>query len=199
MLFRSLGTTDDLITEKFEVVDYSNGFKKAGEKLNESSKKNIIKINKGIKINIKDIAENIIVKVFDRNCDNIDIIRNKLIYENNKRLNNNDDLIDTNKKINEFLKDDFKKISNKNKNLVKYAVGNKYFDVLKKKYYYNKDNFINACNNAGISNIDTYKSKFIKDNKLPPFEYIDSGFYYDLDPKFNLVTIFANNKDDTDF
>ena len=70
---------------------------------------------------------------------------------------------------------------------------------MKKKYYYNKANFINACNNAGISNIDTYKAKFKKDNKLPPFEYIDSGFYYDLDPKFNLVTIFANNKDDTDF
>ena len=47
------------------------------------------------------------------------LIRNKLIFENNKRLNNNEDLIDTYKKISKYLDKDFKKIPIKIKNLVK--------------------------------------------------------------------------------
>ena len=139
------------------------------------------------------------MKIFDKNGNCIDLIRNKLIFENNKRLNNKEDLIDTTKKISKYLDNDFKKIPNKVKNLVKYAVGDNYFDKLKNKYYYNKTDFTNACTKLQINNINDYKQKYNIDNKLPPFEYIDSGFYYDLDPKFNLQTIFLNDNDDNDF
>ena len=193
-ILQALGTSDDMITEKFTVVDYSTKFISFRKEYIEKSDKNIIVKKTGITINIKDLANDIIVKIFDKNCDGIDIIRNKLLHENKKRLNDNCDLIDTYKKINEFLsKDEIKKIPINTKNYVKYAVGNKYFEELTKKYYYNKDKFIDACNKAGITNIDSYKAKFVKDKKLPQFEYIDSGFYYDLDPKFNLQLLLSSN------
>jgi predicted helicase len=205
IILQALGTSDDMITEKFTVVDYSNKFKSFRKEYIEKSDKNIIAKKTGITINIKDLANDIIVKIFDKNCDGIDIIRNKLLYENKKRLtnsqlNDNCDLIDTYKKINEFLsKDEIKKIPINTKNYVKYVVGNKYFEELTKKYYYNKDKFIDACNKAGITNIDSYKAKFVKDKKLPPYDYIGSGFYYDLDPKFNLQLILSSNDESCDF
>lgn len=204
-ILQALGTSDNMITEKFTVVDYSNKFKSFRKEYIEKSDKNIIVKKTGIPINIKDLANDIIVKIFDKNCDGIDIIRNKLLYENKKRLNDsklsdNCDLIDTYKKINEFLsKDEIKKIPINIKNYVKYAVGNKYFEELTKKYYYNKDKFIDACNKAGITNIDSYKVKYVKDTKLPPYDYIGSGFYYDLDPKFNLQLILSSNDESCDF
>jgi hypothetical protein len=204
-ILQALGTSDDMITEKFNLVDYSDKFKSFRKEYIEKSDKNIIVKKSGITINIKDLANDIIVKIFDKNCDGIDIIRNKLLYENKKRindsqLNDNCDLIDTYKKINEFLsKDEIKKIPINTKNYVKYAVGNKYFVELTKKYYYNKDKFIDACNKAGISSIDSYKDKYIKDNRLPPYDYIASGFYYDLDPKFNLQLILSSNDDSCEF
>lgn len=198
-ILQALGTSDDMITEKFTVVDYSTKFKSFRKEYIEKSDKNIIVKKSGITINIKDLANDIIVKIFDKNGDGIDIIRNKLLYENKKRLSDsklsdNCELIDTNKKINEFLsKDEIKKIPMNTKNYVKYAVGNIYFEFLKQKYYYNKDEFIDACNKAGISSIDSYKAKYVKDTKLPPFEYINSGFYYDLDPKFNLQLLLSSD------
>jgi predicted helicase len=198
-ILQALGTSDDMVTEKFNLVDYSDKFRKFRKDYVEKSDKDIIIKKSGISINIKDLAEDIIVKIFDKNGDGIDIIRNKLLHENKKRihnskLSNNYELIDTYKKINEFLsKDEIKKIPINTKNYVKYAVGNKYFEFLKQKYYYNKDDFIKACNNAGITNIDGYKIKYVKDNKLPSFEYIDSGFYYDVDPKFNLQLLLSDN------
>jgi len=204
-ILQALGTSDDMITEKFTVVDYSTKFKSFRKEYIEKSDKDFIIKKSGITINIKDLAENIIVKIFDKNGDGIDIIRNKLLYENKRRLSDSKlsdncelsdvcDLIDTYKKINEFLsKDEIKKIQMNTKNYVKYAVGNKYFKELTKKYYYNKDKFIDACNKAGISSIDSYKAKYVKDTKLPPFEYINSGFYYDLDPKFNLQLLLSSD------
>jgi superfamily II DNA or RNA helicase len=204
-ILQALGTSDDMISEKFTVVDYSTKFKSFRKEYIEKSDKNIIVKKTGITINIKDLANDIIVKIFDKNCDGIDIIRNKLLYENKKRLNDNKlsdnlDLIDTYKKINEFLsKDEIKKIPINTKNYVKYAVGNKYFEELTKKYYYNKDKFIDGCKRSGITNIDSYKAKFVKDKKLPPYDYIGSGFYYDLDPKFNLQLILSSNDESCDF
>ena len=205
-ILQALGTSDEMISEKFTVVDYSTKFKSFRKEYIEKSDKNIIVKKTGITINIKDLANDIIVKIFDKNCDGIDIIRNKLLYENKKRINDNSklsdnlDLIDTYKKINEFLsKDEIKKIPINTKNYVKYAVGNKYFEELTKKYYYNKDKFIDACNKAGITNIDSYKAKYVKDKKLPQYDYIGSGFYYDLDPKFNLQLILSSNDESCDF
>jgi predicted helicase len=204
-ILQALGTSDDMITEKFTVVNYSEKFNKfSKEYIYKSNKVNIIKkIN--MTIDIKELENNIIVKIFDKNGDNIDYIRNKLLYENKKRLDDiklsdNLNLIDTYKKINEFLsKDEFKKIPINTKNYVKYAVGNKYFEELTKKYYYNKDKFIKACKSALITNIDSYKDKYLKDTKLPPYDYIDSGFYYDLDPKFNLQLLLLNNEESSEF
>jgi len=206
-ILQALGTSDDMITEKFTVVDYSDKFKSFRKEYIEKSDKNIILKKSGItiNINIKDLVNDIIVKIFDKNGDGIDIIRNKLLYENKKRLNNskisnNYELIDTYKKINEFLsKDEIKKIPINIKNYVKYAIGNKYFEELTKKYYYNKDKFIDACKKTGILNIDSYKAKYIKDKKLPPYDYIGSGFYYDLDPKFNLLLLLSSNDESCDF
>ena len=198
-ILQALGTSDDMITEKFNIVDYSTKFKSFIKEYIDKSDKNIIVKKPGITINIKDLENDIIVKIFDKNGDGIDIIRNKLLYENKKRLSDsklsdNCELIDTCKKINEFLsKDEVKKIPMNTKNYVKYAVGNIYFEFLKQKYYYNKDEFIDACNKAGISSIDSYKAKYVKDTKLPPFEYINSGFYYDLDPKFNLQLLLSSD------
>lgn len=204
-ILQALGTSDDMITEKFTVVDYSNKFKSFRKEYIDKSDKDFIIKKTGITINIKDLRNDIIVKIFDKNCDGIDIIRNKLLHENKNRLNDSKlsnvcELIDTYKKINEFLsKDEIKKIPINTKNYVKYAVGNKYFEELTKKYYYNKDKFIDACNKAGITNIDSYKAKFVKDKNLPPYDYIGSGFYYDLDPKFNLQLILSSNDESCDF
>ena len=194
-----------MITEKFSLVNYSEKFSNFKKEYIEKSDKDIIVKKSDISINIKDLANDIIIKIFDKNYDGIDIIRNKLLYENKKRLNNSKlsdilDLIDTRKKINEFLsKDEIKKIPSNIKNYVKYAVGNKYFEELVKKYYYNKDTFIDACNKSGISSIDSYKVKYIKDKRLPPYDYIGCGFYYDLDPKFNLQLLLSSNDESCDF
>ena len=204
-ILQALGTSDDMITEKFTVVDYSTKFKSFRKEYIQKSDKDVIIKKSGITINIKDLANDIIVKIFDKNGDGIDYIRNKLLYENKNRLHNcklgdNLDLIDTYKKINEFLsKDEIKKIPINTKNYVKYAVGNKYFEELTKKYYYNKDKFIDSCKRSGITNIDSYKAKYGKDKKLPPYDYIGSGFYYDLDPKFNLQLILSSNEESCDF
>jgi hypothetical protein len=193
-ILQALGTSDDMITEKFKIVDYSEKFGNFKKRFREKSDKDIIIKKPTVTMNIKDLANKIIVKIFDRNGDGIDIIRNKIINENNRRLNNNLELIDTYKKINEFLSsDEIKQIPINTRNYVKYTVGNKYFEELIKKYYYNKDKFIDACKKAGITDIDGYKTKYIKDKKLPQFEYIDSGFYYDLDPKFNLQLLLLSD------
>lgn len=209
-ILQALGTSDDMITEKFELKDFSNKFYTFNKQFSTKSEKDVVIKKSSITINIKDLANDIIVKIFDRNGDGIDLIRNKLLYENKKRLEDskqkiskqikNLDLIDTYKKIISFLsKDSIKMIPLNIKNYVKYAVGNKFFDELKQKYYYNKDRFIEACKKASIYDIDSYKAKYIKDKKLPPFEYIDSGFYYDLDPKFNLTLLLSKDTDDCDF
>lgn len=198
-ILQALGTSDDMITEKLLLVDYSKKINKFKKKNQNKSTKDVI-IKKSKNINIKELTDNIIIKIFDRNGDCIDIIRNKLLYENKKRLDNNLELIDTYKKINEFLsKDEIKKIPINTKNYVKYAVGNKYFEELTKKYYYNKDKFIDACKKAGITNIDNYKDKYVKDKKLPSYDYIGSGFYYDLDHKFNLLLLLTSNDESCDF
>ena len=138
-------------------------------------------------INIKDFTQDVLVKIFDRNGDNIDLVRNKIISENNRRINNNMDIIISQKKIIKFLQENnINEIPNNSKNWVKYAVGNKYFNKLKEQYYYKESDFYKSCDKFNIKSIEDYKEKNCKYKELPSYEYIDNGFYYDMNPKFNL-------------
>jgi len=199
-ILQSLGTSDEMVTEKFVIVDYSGKCGTFKQRSGKSEKKEVTKKKEVNIVNIKDFTQDILVKIFDRNGDNIDLVRNKIIYENNRRINNNLDILISQKKIIKFLQENnINEIPNNVKNWIKYSVGNKYFNKLKEQYYYNKDKFIDICNKLEISNIDSYKINYIKDKKLPPYEYINNGFYYDLDNKFNINIIFSTVKEDIDF
>ena len=77
-------------------------------------------------------------------------------------------------------------------NVVKYAVGNKIFDELKKKYYYNVNELIQSCNKYNIFDIDSYKSNFKKYSRLPHPDYFNNGFYAEL-KNFNFDVIISQN------
>jgi predicted helicase len=199
-ILKSLGTSDEMVTEKFVIVDYSSkcGSFKQGDgksKNQEVIKKKVINV-----VNIKDFTQDILVKIFDKNGDNIDLVRNKIIHENNRRINNNLELLITQKKIIKFLQENnINEIPNNIKNWIKYSVGNKYFNTLKEQYYYKEEQFYNSCNKNNIKSIEDYKEKHLKDNKLPLFDYIDNGFYYDMNPKFNLHVGFAYDEECLEF
>jgi hypothetical protein len=187
-ILKSLGMTDDMITENFVLYDcgkhvsnYYNG------------KECISKSYIGIPLNLTEFKQRIISKIFDRDGDPENRIRNKIIYENKRRALNNLDLIDTKKKCLEFLKSECESKTPVTNNWVKFCLGNDLFSERTNKYYYNKDEFRKACEINNISDFETYKLYYSKDIKLPSPEYINDGFYQDLDDKFNVNIILQSN------
>ena len=122
--------------------------------------------------------------------------------ENKKRYNQGIDLIDTKEKCSKFfLNNGINDNPNENKktNWVKYCLGNTLFEEIKSKYYYDKKELTNACEKLNINDFNEYKKLYINDKKLPSPEYINDGFYIDLDEKFNLTNLIQSNFEDDDF
>lgn len=194
-ILKTIGKTDDMVTEKFTLVDCSK------YKYKNIDKSELINtVNQSTEININNFKDSIITKVFDKVGDSIDIKRNKLIYENKKRYNNHEDLIDTRKKCIMFFKENnILEEPIHITNWIKYAVGDTIFNKLTRKYYYSIDEFKSSCLKLDIKQIDDYKSRNVYDPKLPPYEYVTNGFYYDIYPKFNLELLLSQNEEELDF
>lgn len=194
-ILKSLGTTDNLVSENFIIKNYS---KHSLETNNDETTTQII--NVGTNIDLNQFIKSVTTKLFDRNGDIESVIRNKIIKENIKRYMNDDELIDTKNKCSEYLKSENETIILETPNWIKYCLGNKLFEIMKRKYYYDKDEFKNACDKIHITNFETYKKYYKLDKKLPTAEYLNDGFYYDMDNKFNVdVLLDKNEKDCTEF
>ena len=127
----------------------------------------------------EELSKQIQLRTMKRLVDEIDIYKKMLNKENERRYYNGEELIETTKKIKKYMKEKNIEINiniNVN-NIIKYAVGNKIFEELKKKYYYNVDELYSVCNKYNIYNIESYKLNIEKDKKLPPYEYFNNGFY----------------------
>ena len=70
------------------------------------------------------------------------------------------------------------------------------FEEIKKQYYYTEEEILKACNKINIYDFDNYKKFHKKDKKLPPIDYINDGFYYDLKHNFNITSLLERNQDE---
>jgi superfamily II DNA or RNA helicase len=138
--------------------------------------------------------ENEIIKEYESD----DMIRDKIRTENKRRFGLGEELIDTQKKCLQFMNNEKQNELNYIQNWVRFALGETIFNKISKKYYNNLDYFTDACKKNNINNHKEYKEKCIADKKLPPYDYINSGYYYDLDKNFNLDIILSKNKQDYD-
>jgi len=120
-------------------------------------------------------------------------IRDMVVYENEKRWLSGNELIDTKKKHDKFVG---KKHNIETTNWIKYCLGNKLFAEIKKEYYYNKKSFLEACAKLKITTCKEYEEKYREDKRLASPEYIDNGFYHDMDPVFNLQLLLNTDEED---
>jgi hypothetical protein len=178
-----------MISEKFVLKDCN----KLSSGKQDDKIETISQLFLGKKINLNEFKQHIISKIFDRDGDPENRIRNKIIYENKRRILNKQELIDTRKKCLDFLKDEYEDKIPKTKNWIKFCLGNDMFLELKKKYYYSKYDLCQSCDKLGIIDFDTYKKNYKKDKRLPHPDYINDGFYQDLDEKFNIDNLLQKN------
>lgn len=196
-ILKTIGTTDELITEKIILLDCNNdeNIKKTNEKQDECIIKNIKNT-----FDIEQFKNELTLKVFDKSGDEIDTLRNKIIFENLSRYKNNEELINTQKKCIQFLKKNGIHDEPQNvKNWIKYCLGENLFDKIKNNYYDSIDEFKIACEKCNITNFESYKKFYKQDNKLPPSDFINNGFYYYINDKFNLTEILTKNENNYDF
>lgn len=146
-----------------------------------------------IKVHNIDI-ENEIIKGYESG----DMIRDKIRTENKRRFELGEELIDTQKKCLQFMSKEKQEEMNTVHNWVKFALGETIFNKISKKYYDNINDFVKASNKIKIYNAESYKIFHNKDKKLPSYEYVNSGYYSDLDLKFNLDIILAKSMNDYD-
>jgi hypothetical protein len=201
-ILKSLGTTDNLISEKFVLKDCQpsrcSGNKCACGK-NDDDKESIHSVNISQTIDLKHFEQSIISKIFDRDGNSESRVRNKIIHENKRRYINGLELIDTKVKCLNFLEEECETDIPNPDNWIKYCLGSDLFLEIKKKYYYSKEELIIACHKIKITDFETYKKRYKKDLKLPSPNYINDGFYQDLDPKFNIITLLDTSNYDNDF
>jgi len=146
-------------------------------------------------INYEELKNKILMRMCGDNVRKLIILtNNKIIGERNVAdMVNENKLIDTKKKLIHYLEDN--NISEEiydQKNWVKYCLGNKNFELLKKYYYYSMDDFIASCHTLKIMSVAEYKENRAQDYRLPSLKYLYNGFYYDLCHKFGLINIFNN-------
>jgi len=195
-ILKTIGTTDQMVSEKFVLMNCNENCVNIDKDKNENTK-NVIQ-----QFDIQQFTKDVITKVFDKSGEIIDNIRNVIILENTRRYNDNVELIDTKRKCVQFLKNrnvDADDIPQNISNWVLYCIGVKLFDKIRNNYYSSIDEFINACMKIGIYDSDSYVNNYKCDPKLPPFEYIDDGFYTYLDSTFNLTHLLSKNCEDIDF
>jgi superfamily II DNA/RNA helicase len=194
-ILKSLGTTDELISEKFVLKDCS----KCACGKNDDVKESLQTVNVRQIIDLKHFEQSIISKIFDRDGNSESRIRNKIIHENKRRYVNGLKLIDTKDKCLKFLEEESETDIPEPTNWIKYCLGNDLFLEIKKKYYYSKEDLISACNKIKIVDFETYKKQYKKDPKIPTPDYINDGFYLDLDKKFNITLLLINNSYEEDY
>lgn len=188
-ILKAMSTTDDIVSEKFSIITSGNlvvPFNENGKDRDE------IKIG----IDIEGLKESILVSIFDKFGDPLTESRKALIFENEKRYVNNEDLLISIDECNKFLKDSGKQLlidRHKRGNFVKFCVGSRIFEELKKKYYYSTDMFEKVVRKLKIDSVHKYKHRYHLDSQLPPMHYIDNGFYEDIDLNFNVVSLFDDN------
>jgi hypothetical protein len=174
-----------MISERFTIKDCN----KCACGKNDDVKEMLHDVNVSQTINLKQFEQSIISKIFDRDGHAESRIRNKIIYENNRRYANGSPLIDTRDRCIQFLKEENETEMPDTDNWIEYCLGNKLFLEMKKKYYYTKEELIEACRKVKIIDFETYKKYYEKDEKLPIPDYVNDGFYQDLDEKFNIITL----------
>lgn len=189
-ILKSLGNTDNMITDKFILTDCN--------KLNNNNSALEQKIKIGSEININKFREQIISRIFDRAGDPEYRWRNLIINENKKRFNKLP-LIDTKKKCILFLKNNGINKLPCTKNWIKYCLGNTLFNKIKKQYHYTEKNILKATNKIQIYDLHDYKKLHVQDKMLPSINYINDGFYSDMNPKFNLTALLDSVQYDCDF
>lgn len=195
MILKSLGTTDDLVSENFVLKNCNKHIIKKNNGNNEFT----YDINTSQTIDLKQFEQTIISKIFDRDGNFESRIRRKIIHENKRRHINGLKLIYTKNKCLRFLKKECETIIPDTDNWVKYCLGNDLFSEIKKKYYYSKEELVIACNKLNIIDFETYKKQYKNDLKLPSPRYINNGFYRDLDPKFNITKLLDDNNYNVEF
>lgn len=188
-ILKALATTDEQVAERFTIED-SLGKYRAGKESSENNKdindKELVMNVDSKTMDINKLITDLTIRLFDKFGDEDSVVRKMILDENRNRLQNNQDLIDTKKKCEKFLKDNNVALESTPKNWIRFCAGYQYFDVLKKKYYYDLKEFKNMCHVLELSSIEKYKQEHNLDPKLPSYEYINSGFYNDLDDKFNI-------------
>lgn len=196
-ILKTIGTTDEMVTEKFIIVDCNE--KKQDKNTDKNNKSESYKAENESKFDMEEFRKKLMSKIFDRTGDEIDMTRNKVIFENAKRYKNGEELIDTRKKCIHFLQNNGINEPQNIKNWIRYSFGEIIFEKEKKKYYYTNNEIINECSKLKITDFESYKKKFSKDIKLPNPNYINDGFYYDMDPKFNIEILLSGSQQDDDF
>jgi predicted helicase len=192
-ILKTIGTTDEMVTEKFIIMNCN--YKKSDKGKSEVKKK----VSES-KFDMEEFKKKLISKVFDRSGDEIDMTRNKVIFENTRRYKNGEKLIDTRKKCIDFLrKNNINEELQNIKNWIRYCFGEKLFDIIKNDYYVSLDEFKIACEKYNITNSESYKKYYGKDKKLPSYDFINNGFYSYIDNKFNLTDMLTKGKDDCEF
>lgn len=156
-----------------------------------------------VKYNVDDVMSNLRNEMINRKTlcfkNNEDEWRNMIIMENKRRYKNDEELIDTRNKCREFLKDNGVSSEFNTNNCVKHCLGNNLFDKIKEKYYYEKSALINACLALDIYSFTDYKRLYKSDIKLPSPDYINDGFYYDIDNRFSLTSLLKKFKPTRNF
>ena len=119
-------------------------------------------------------------------------IRYEITQENIRRYTQKLELIDNKKKCIDFINRLGKIYYPTPVNWIRYCTDSQLFITIRNQYY-NKNDLIRACHNLNIFDFDTYKTLYHNDPKLPPPSYINEGFYYDVDEKFNLDKLLQSN------
>jgi predicted helicase len=145
-----------------------------------------------------DELDRLMFKLKHRQGDKEMWVKYKINRENKRRVESNEELIDTKKKCYGFLEKLGESYRPNPINWVKYCVGNRLFIKFKDQYYYNKKDLIDSCRTNNIVDFNSYKEFYVKDTQLPPPDYINEGFYYDMDPKFNLNLLLSHKSDVVD-
>lgn len=167
LILKSISSTDELVSSKFKIMKCNKISN------NQLPKIDILKLNDNLDL----IKNSIISKIFDKNGNPYPRLRQMLINHNKVQYSKNKQLIDTkNKCINYLNEKGYKKPIIKDNNWVKWCLGNSLYEEIKNKFY-KKDELYKVCIRLGIEDMLSYKNRYSTDEKLPPNEYINDGFY----------------------
>ena len=197
-ILKCIALSDDMISDVFELQNRLIIKKYTGEMFDKKDETlEIGEIDTSSKINLEELKEKIVQKIFNKDGEVKNYVRNKIIRENYRRQERGEKLIDSKKEYLKFLNKTNLKLDEHPKNWVKFCLGN-LFSEKQKLYYYDKENLKNALNRLDLKSFDDYKIEYVKDDKLPPPTYINDGFYYDLDNKLDIMSL-VNTINDLDF